>query len=50
MRIWIYLDNGGLFETLEVINFREKSRTYKLELKNYMQVKMKESKLKPVGQ
>ena len=33
MRIWIYLDNGGLFETLEVINFREKSRTYKLELK-----------------
>jgi hypothetical protein len=33
MRIWIHLDNGGLFETLHVTNFKEKSRVYKLELK-----------------
>ncbi len=33
MRIWINLNNGRLFETIEVNNFREKNRTYKLELK-----------------
>lgn len=34
MKMWIHLENGGLFETLEVLNFRDdKARTYKLELK-----------------
>mgnify|MGYP001338065090 CR=1 FL=1 len=34
MRIWIHLDNGNLFETLEVSNFDDdKKRVYKLELK-----------------
>jgi hypothetical protein len=34
MIIWIYLDNGGLFETLEVSNFRDnRNRNHKLELR-----------------
>lgn len=33
MLIWINLDNGSLFETLEVSGFREDTRKIKLELK-----------------
>jgi hypothetical protein len=33
MSIWIHLDNGQLFETLDVENFKQKNMSYKLELK-----------------
>ena len=33
MRIWIHLDNGNLFELLEVKNLRENKKSQKLELK-----------------
>ena len=33
LHIWVYLENGNLFETLEVKNFKNDNRVYELELK-----------------
>jgi hypothetical protein len=38
LRIWIHLDNGSLFQTLEVKNFQSKNRSLKSELRRGNQV------------